>query len=273
MPGRIPAIAIASLVVLPLASPAHAQRDTEVVTVDVRPGTTMKYLSIAAGGQPKAAVILLAGGKGVLSLSPSGAIGTDLRLNFLIRTRSDFARQGLYVAALDAASDQQDGLNGAIRLAPQHAQDIAKVIADVSKRANAPVWLVGTSAGTISAASAAARLAQSPSRPHGTVLTSTLTTLAAGYCGKSVYDAALDAIQGPVLVASHRDDGCPCTPGGTGPGSKLLAALSGASAKEHKIFTGGSPPISAPCAARAPHGFFGIEGNVVKTVADWIKSH
>ena len=140
-------------------------------------------------------------------------------------------------------------MNGAIRLSPQHAQDIGKVMAEVKKRAGAPVWLVGTSAGTLSAASAAARLARSPSRPHGIVLTSTMTTLdAAGHCGKSVYHASLAAIKGPVLIVSHRDDGCRCTPGGSTAGAKLVATLSGLPAKEHMIFTGGSPPSPA----RAP---------------------
>jgi pimeloyl-ACP methyl ester carboxylesterase len=247
---------------------------TEVVTVDVRPGVTISYLGVTGGGQPKAAVILLAGGNGALNLAPSGAIGSGLAANFLIRTRGQFARQGFYVAALDAASDRQAGMDGATRLSPQYAQDIAKVIAEVKKRTGLPVWLVGTSAGTLSAASAAARIAQAELRPNGIVLTSTMTTLsAADNCGKSVYDTALAAIKVPVLVVSHREDNCACTPGGAAAGAKLLAALAGTSSREHKVVTGGSPPLSGPCDARAPHGFFGIEESVVLAIADWIKSH
>jgi pimeloyl-ACP methyl ester carboxylesterase len=253
---------------------AHAQAKTEVVTVDVRPGATMRYLGLTGAGKPAAAIVLLAGGKGALNLSSSGAIGSDLKLNFLIRTREQFAREGFYVVALDAASDRQSGMNGAIRLSPQHANDVGAVIAEIKKRTGLPVWLVGTSAGTLSAAGVAAKLASSPSRPDGVVLTSTMTTLdAAGHCGKSVYDAALPAIKAPVLIASHRDDGCECTPGNTAAGAKLIAALTGAAAREHKIFNGGNAPLSGPCDARAQHGFFGIEGRVVKAIADWVKSH
>lgn len=111
--------------------PAAAQYATKVVSVGVRPGVTMKYLEIAASERPRAAVVLMAGGNGVLGLSPSGEIGTDLKLNFLMRTRERFVRAGMVVAALDVASDQMGGLNGDTRLPGRHAQDIVKVFADL----------------------------------------------------------------------------------------------------------------------------------------------
>ncbi len=269
---RIPAIVIALLFAPTLALSAPA----EVVNVEVRPGATMRYLAITSGGHPRAAVILLAGGNGAVRLSSSGAIGSDLGLNFLIRSREQFARQSLFVAALDAASDRQGGMNGAIRLSAQHAQDIGKVVADVKNRTGgAAVWLIGNSAGTLSAANTGARLAGADQamRLAGIVLTSTMTTLGAPECGKTVYDAALAEIRVPVLIVSHQDDGCPCSPGGAAVGARPLAACSRAPAKEHKIFIGGSAPISGPCDARAPHGFFGIEDSVVELIADWIKAH
>ncbi len=137
----------------------------------------MKYLEIKGSERPSAVVILFAGGNGVLALQPSGKIGTDLALNFLIRSRELFAREGLAVAALDVASDQRrSGLNGDIRLSTRHAQDVAQVNRGLRKRIGAPIWLVGTSSGTISAAGVAARLAQSEPRPDGVALTSTQTT-------------------------------------------------------------------------------------------------
>jgi hypothetical protein len=279
MQNSIAATVMTSLISLSFAFSALAQQPsgqlkTEVVSVEVRPGVTMKYLGVVAEGGPNAAVILLAGGKGALKLGPSGAINSDLGLNFLIRSRQQFAREGLYVAALDAASDYLDGMNGAVRLSQQHANDIGRVIADVKGRVGLPVWVIGTSAGTLSTANVAARLSRSEPRPHGIVLTSAMTQLdAAGHCGKSVYDARLSVINVPVLVVSHRDDGCPCSPGSPAAGSKLIAALAGTSSKEHKIFTGGSAPVSGPCDARAQHGFFGIEISAIKTIADWIRSH
>jgi hypothetical protein len=52
-----------------------------------------------------------------------------------------------------------------------------------------------------------------------------------------------------------------------------MAALTGASRKEHKIVTGGAAPVArSPCQARTPHGFFGMEAQVVRAIADWIKN-
>lgn len=280
MAWKILLLAVALLLALVLAPRTRAQESPgdlkqEVITLEVRPGVTMKYLAVVGREPPKAAVILLAGGNGELKLDASGAMG-DLRLNFLIRSRAQFARQGLYVAALDAPSERQGGMNGAYRLSLQHAREIGHVIADLKKRVGAPVWLIGTSAGTLSTAGAAARLVSQDQlpRPDGIVLTSTMTQLdAAGHCGKSVYDASLNTITAPVLVVSHRDDGCVCSPGSPTVGAKLVAELTGSPAKEHKVFTGGDRPLSGPCDARAQHGFFGIESEVVKTIADWIKSH
>src|SRR5436190_2960791 len=219
MPGRL-CLAVALLAALPCAAGAQ-QLKTETITVNVRPGATMRYLAVSPG-EPKAAVILLTGGNGALKLDANGQIGA-LGGNFLIRNRNLFAREGLYVASLDAASDQQGGMNGQVRLSPQHAQDLAKVIADVKKRAGVPVWLAGTSAGTLTTANVGARLRGDG--PHGVVFTSTMTQLVPGLCGKSVYDAQLSAFTGPALVVSHSDDGCGCSPGGAGPNNKLLAAL------------------------------------------------
>lgn len=270
-------VALASLLAVALASPAGAQQATiltrEIVTVQVRPGVRLRYLGLVDSQKPVAAIVLMAGGKGVLSLGPTGTIDTDLRLNFLIRSRELFASQGFYVAALDAASDLEEGMNGAYRLSLQHARELGHMIAHLKGTLRVPVWLAGTSSSTLSIVSAAARLpAAGLPRPDGIVLTSSMTELTP-LCVKTVYDASLSAIRGPVLIVSHRDDGCECTPGTPAAGSNLLAALTGASAKTLKIFTGGLPPVSGPCAAHAPHGFFGIEDRVVESIADWIKTH
>jgi hypothetical protein len=267
----VAAAAIAAhLAALSLTGPLYAQSKTEVVDVPVRAGAVMRYLSVPARGQARAAVILLAGGKGALKLSPAGAFG-DLSLNFLIRTRDQFAAQGLAVAALDAPSDHLGGMNGKIRISVEYAQDVSKVIADIKKRTGLPVWVIGTSAGTLSAANVGAR---SNPGPDGVVLTSTMTTLdSAGYCGMTVYSAPLASIKRPVLVVSHKDDGCACSPGSQEVGAKLVGALSGAPAKEFKMFTGGSPPRSPPCEAYSQHGYLGIEGEVIRAIAEWIKMH
>jgi hypothetical protein len=155
------------------------------------------------------------------------------------------------------------------------------MIADVRDRIldGGKVWLVGTSAGTTSAASIAARmpLASPPikdnlRRPDGIILTATLTTLVPGFCGRTVFNAKLGAVNVPTLVASHMADGCKCSPAKTS--AKVIAALTGAPAKASELFKGGDPPKSMdPCMAFTPHGFFGIEDSVVEAIAAFIGKH
>lgn len=250
------------------------------VEVEVRPGVTVKYLALAKPKTtPNNAVMLFAGGNGLLDLQPNGTIGTNLSGNFLIRSRDRFVQQGLFVAVVDTPN--QVAIDGNVRLSAQYAQDMAHVIADVRGRIGkgGKVWLVGTSSGTMSAASIAARLRHlSPPtkdnlrRPDGIVLTSTQTTLVKGYCGRTVFNVQLSAVNVPVLVASHLADACACSPPKTS--VKVIAALTGAPAKKNATFAGGDPPKSKdPCMAFTPHGFLGVEDAVVEAIADWIGKH
>jgi pimeloyl-ACP methyl ester carboxylesterase len=157
-----PGLFLAGLLAPPLALVLTAQQGAglkqELLTVQVRPGAIVTYLGLVGSAKPAGTVVLLAGGGCVLGLRPKASIQTDLRLNFLIRSRELFARQGFYVAALDAPSDREEGMNGAYRLSLQHAHDIGQVIAHLKGRLGVPVWVVGTSSNTLSAVNAAARL-------------------------------------------------------------------------------------------------------------------
>ncbi len=62
---------------------------------------------------------------------------------------------------MEVPSDHKTGYGyGAFRASQEHAQDIAGVIVALRREASVPVWVVGTSMGTISAANVAARLGE-----------------------------------------------------------------------------------------------------------------
>lgn len=214
------------------------------------------------------ALVLLAGGNGVLQIGPNGHINSP-RLNFLIRSRPHFLLSGVaMVVAVGAPSDHAQGMLGNFRLSAAHAEDLAKVIGDVKQSTGLTVWLVGTSSGTLSAANAAAR-GIAPTTA-GLVLTSSQTELVPGLCGRTVSHAKLAAITTPVFVAAHSNDHCGCSPPSRA--DDLVAALSGASKAQAKFFAGGWPPKDRdPCEAQTPHGFYGIEKGVTKAIVDWIK--
>lgn len=269
----LPRLAIAGIAATACLAVQARAADT-VVDLTVRPGVTMRYLALAPAGPAKAALILFPGGQGVANIPDQPDTAWAKRGNFLVRARELFRERGLYVVVLDAPSDRKGeaGL-GAYRVAPGHAEDIAAAIADVRRRIpGLPVWLVGTSRGTISAVNAAARLTP-PRAADGLVLTSTLTGRAPGKnprpgVAETVYDLDLGAIRQPTLLVYHRADACARTAPGDVP--TLQRKLSGAARTDTVAIDGGDAPQSDGCGPLDAHGFLGREAVAVAAIADWI---
>jgi len=266
-PRARPSVRVLGVLLLAAALPASATRaaDEEVRTIPTRPGVTESFLLLRPPSPPVATVILFAGGDGDLALTAEGI--RQLQGNFLVRTRMRWAREGFLVAVLDQPSDRKSGLWN-FRTTPEHATDVKQAIAAVREIAGVPVWLVGHSMGTLSAANAAARL--TTGGPDGIVLTSSVTeTSKVTY--EAVRHAGLGDIRVPTLVAHHKDDGCRFSP--YSGAETIVKALKRAPVKELAAFEGGSPPISGPCDAKAPHGYLGIEEPVISAIGAWIRAH
>lgn len=245
-------------------------------TFEARPGVTVRYVArhrrnMAAAPVP-AAIILFAGGNGVAALDANG-FPTNLVNNFLLRSWETFLRKGAaFVAVVDAPSDAPlpTGMTGTFRISADHATDIERIIRDIRRFTHLPVWLIGTSNGTLSVASVTSRLAiqGSINKPKGMVLTATRTHLLPPDVNLSVFNTNLAAIDVPSLIASHALDACPITkPEGA---AQVRDALINAPIARAKLFTGGAPTGSDICGGRHYHGFDGIEPRVVKFIVDWI---
>jgi pimeloyl-ACP methyl ester carboxylesterase len=182
-----------------------------------------------------------------------------------VRSRGLFAEEGLLVAVLDVPSDHAAGY-GRFRVSKEHAQDVAAVIAALKALAPVPVWLVGTSKGTVSAAFIAGRLRQGG--PDGVVLTSSITDRSRE-TADTVVDATLDEIRVPTLIVHHKQDACVVTRYNS---ARLLPRqLTRTPRKEFVSFEGGLS-VGDPCEAFAYHGYNGIEREVVHAIATWIKA-
>lgn len=240
----------------------QAQTTQKVVDIPTRPGVTQRMLVLSPPA-PKAAVILLAGGHGGLQIFPNGSFNWGAG-NFLVRTRQQFADQGLMVAVVDAPSDRQSSpyLSG-FRQKPEHAADIKAVIAWMREQSKVPVWLVGTSRGTQSAAYVATELSGAEG-PDGIVLTSTILT---DPKGRPVPAMSLEKIRVPVLVVHHEQDGCSLCAFSNMPA--LMDKLGNSPRKELLSFKGGESK-GDPCEAMAHHGFNGLEQEVVPKIGAWI---
>ncbi len=269
------AVAAAAIVTsVGLLSVAEAAPNAAVVDLEPRAGVTLRYLALAPEAAARAAVILFTGGQGVANIPDVPDRDWASRGSFLVRSRELFRARGLFVAIIDAPSDHKGaGGLGPFRIAPQHAADVAAVVADVRRRSpGVPVWLVGTSRGTISAANAAARL-KPPQAADGLVLTSTLTAKAPGRnpppgVKETVHDVDLGAVRVPTLIVYHRDDACYRTPPDDVPA--LQRKLTGAPHTAVIAVDGGDQPRSDSCEALAAHGFFGREAETVEAIVDWI---
>ncbi len=251
------------------AGPAVAQT-ASLVTVKTPRGASQAFILIKPEN-PVASVILFAGGHGGLGLKSTNDM-TWGKGNFLVRSRDKFAAQGLMVAVIDAPSDHQGGMKATFRFSSDHAADISAVAAHLKKEANVPVWTVGTSMGTWSAATGAMGAANI----DGLVLTSTITRSKPEWAiAKShpngVASLPLARVKVPSLVMSHKNDACAITPAADA--AKLTKALSGAKKVEVVLLEGGSPAESDPCEAKSEHGFLGIESQAVGKIADFIKAN
>jgi hypothetical protein len=230
-----------------------------VVNLATRSGVTQSYLlSAPEADKARAVAILFPGGQGKTDLQRESGRAVLDRGNFLVRTRRLFAGAGIATAVMDAPSDQPGGMEDDFRLGGAHAEDIGKVVADLKTRfPGLPVFLVGTSRGTISAASAGSRLGKGV---DGVALTATLFLAASRRPGLSGFD--FSTIPTPVLLVHHVNDGCTYTPYSS---AKRLADRF-----PLVSVSGGSPPQSKPCEAMSEHGFLGKEAETVDAIAKWI---
>lgn len=258
-------VALAAAVVVGVSfgvGPARAHVE-ELVDLETRPGVHQRFFLVVPE-KPFASAILLPGGDGKVDLEKVRAGKFLDRGNFLVRTRNLFADGGVAVAVVDVPSDMAAGHDGLSRTGADHAKDMAAVADYLKKRLATPVWLIGTSRGTESAASIAVRLGD---KIGGLVLTSSITKANRNHT--SVLDMGLEKVPVPSLVVAHKDDGCFVTPASDA--EKILAALAGASRKKLLMFEGGDPPRSKPCQAMSQHGYIGIEAKVVAAIAGFMK--
>ncbi len=250
------AVCIVSIAALSI--PASRAAADEIVTLQTREGVTQSFLLSTPANRPAAVAVLFPGGYGGIRLRVEHS---DIKFaggNFLVRSRKLFVNGGVATAVIDAPSDQATGMEDWFRLGDKHARDIAVVVAELIKRFdNAPVFLVGTSRGTLSAANGG----RAPGTAvAGVILSATMFVAARSGQGLSGFD--FTTIRVPVLFVHHADDGCFATPYRN---AKSLSA-------KFPLITvqGGEAARSDPCEAFSAHGFLGKESETVDAMVNWM---
>ncbi len=160
-------------------------------------------------------------------------------------------------------SDGIDLAAGWVRTGDLHGKDNVAIFKALKQRSPVPLWIIGTSMGTISAVAAAIRDADG--LVAGVVLTSTI--LAYKVPG-AVPTQDLAKIRVPVLLFHHEHDACwACR------AHELRFAsdkLTNAPVVKTILVSGGEGAAGTPCEPDHHHGFVGMREDAVDRIAAWI---
>ena len=231
-----------------------------MVTVPSRPGVTQSFVIADMGGRaPQALALLYVGGGGTIHLRMEDGQVKFAARNFLPRSRAEFARNGIVPVIMDAPSDLEE-LSEQYRSGEEQTADARAAIAELRKRyPGLPVYIVGTSRGTLSAAYLGRALGDEIA---GVVLTSTVFIAPPRRPALSLRDFDYASIKAPLLLVHHRDDSCSVTP--------YWAAARVGERYALVSVRGGKSADSPACEPLAPHGFYGKEAGTVDAIAAWM---
>lgn len=256
-PMRRAALILLCLLSLFASLPARAQG--ALFKVPTRDGVTTTVFWEAAPGA-WATVLLFPGGDGgfgrVENGRPTGG-------NFLVRSTPHFIANGLNVAIFGRPNGMDLGWHD--RTQPEHMVDAARVLDFIKTQSPLPVWIVGTSRGTVSATAMAIEV-RDPALA-GLVLTASVVRQATP---GAVPRQNLAAIELPVLVYHHERDACKhCLARET---PFILDGLTRAPVKKLLRVDGGANPSGDPCQGQHWHGFIGMEREAVDDIARWMRA-
>jgi hypothetical protein len=169
-------------------------------------------------------------------------------------------------------SDLPDGLLQVNRDSDRHRTDIQAVINYLKKESNVPIWVVAMSNSPLSAVNIATNLKDEIS---GIIFVSIRTFFPTKWVihkkyPNGIFDMA-DKITVPTLIVHHKFDKCR----NTSPFrvKELKEAMVNCPKVDLLYFQGGKKPLDQDCWPRSAHGFYGIDKQVIKNIAGFIKEN
>jgi hypothetical protein len=206
---------------------------------------------------------MMPGGSGDVGIERSA----DLRHadNFVVRTRALWVARGYAVVIPDAPLNREN-MRG-LRSSPAYAALVDALVEFArTKIIEGPVFLLGTSQGSIAAMNGAAHAR--PGQLAGLVLTESVSRLGGSH--ETVFDADPAAVRVPALVVANRDDACDVAPPTDAP--KIAHSMVNSPGVRVLIVSGGIKHSHEACGSLTPHGYYGIEQQAVSQIADWMEA-
>jgi hypothetical protein len=250
--------------------PAHAEGLTEtLVTVPLRADVSqVGVLSLKTGAtEPDILAVLLPGSPSVVRPVVQGGVMVDSKLtgNFLIRARRHLADARIATLVVDCPTDSGDSCASAYQASAQRQIDVQLLIAKVQQVQPSlkQVWLVGTSLGTVSSSFMALYGGKAYA---GAIHTASITEPLAKNSVRELHAFDYGRADIPQFFVHHRDDPCSVT---TYTGAARIA-------EAYKLplvtVTGGSGFTGGACQAQTQHGFKGREQEVMRFIAETMKT-
>ncbi len=267
--AMIPSLLVAQTGPLPDRGDSHLRQDAAVGAdsneriIDVPlTGSERQRVLYAAPARPKATIVMLPGGAGKVGLRRDG----DVRHgdNFVVRTRALWIQRGYAVLIPDTVDHAN--LRGS-RSSPEYAALILDLVRVAHEQAPGPVFLLGTSQGSIAAMNGAAHAP--PGAIAGVVLTESVSQM--GGSGETVFSAAPQDVRVPALIVANQDDRCNVAP--PADASRIAAAMTNSASVRVLSVAGGVQKSRKPCGSLTPHGYFGIESEVISQIDSWMQQH
>lgn len=234
---------------------------SEVRDLQLSRGGTVRVL-YAAPTSARAALVMLPGGTGKVGIGDEGNLDHDE--NFVVRTRAQWLKRG-YALILPDALDGQN-MRGQ-RSSPEFADLVGDLVRFAHSRVTGPVFLLGTSQGTIAAMNGASQLSRD--QIAGVVLTESISR-PGRKSRETVFDAMPNRVEVPALLVANRDSRCRVAPAKDA--HRIADAMTHAS-EVKVLYVRGGDLDSRDCGSRSPHGYWGIEKDVVSAITAWLDAH
>lgn len=231
----------------------------KVVNIPLSDGSSIRAL-FCAPTQPKATIIMFPGGSGDIGLGLDGSIQHGE--NFVVRTRGLWNQHHYAILVPDTVNSLN--LRGH-RSSASYERIIEDLLTFAQQEKPGPVFLLGTSQGAIAAVNGAAH---APSNAlAGVVLSEAVSVM--GGSKETVFSATPQDIHAPVLIVANHTDRCNVAP--PQKATRIAASMTGSSDVQILRVTGGSTLSKKTCGSLSPHGYFGIEDDVIIKISAWIE--
>ena len=238
----------------------HSSADDGLVEdLPLQGGGLQRVLYSPARHDTKGIIVMFPGGTGEIDIEKSGHVKNAK--NFAVRSDDLWRERGYGIVLVDALEHQS--MRGQ-RSSTAYAVLTQRIIEFAHRQENVPVWVLGTSQGSIAAMNAVSHAGGTPLA--GLILTESVSILGGSH--ETVFDAHPEDVHVPSLVVANVDDRCKVAPPST--------AQSIAQAIRHAPTTvltvsGGEQRSRDDCASLSPHGYYGIEEKVVDDIVDWMQ--